>query len=240
MQFTARYSVQDTRIPLPIRPFCADSLFGTLTAYKVRMKNNTKYSFERIGSSLGGFVEIRIDTVTTPGGQEKVRPDWRPPIDIGEDSSEYLIVAEVPGVDPDSISINCKDAILQIVCEASRDAQEERKRYFKAERALGIGQRSFRIPEDADDSKVNWQTREGILHIHLPKMKMAGVKPAQPEFFQGTRERAIPTEPKKVLAISKPLHSTREIPFKPCALQDSKSGNSQQDNNDSLTQNALH
>jgi len=102
--------------------------------------------------------------------------EWSPLVDITEDEKEYLVKAELPELKKEEIKISVHDDVLSISGERKYEKEEKGKKYHRVERAYGSFMRSFTLPENADGSKVNAEYKDGVLHIHLPKLEMAKPK----------------------------------------------------------------
>ncbi|MDH5668014.1 MAG: Hsp20/alpha crystallin family protein [Nitrospira sp.] len=129
-------------------------------------------------------MEKRLSTIfgraPIAGGAEKKEAmsvaEWSPLVDITEDEKEYLVKAELPELKKEEITINVHDDVLSISGERKYEQEEKGKKYHRVERAYGSFMRSFTLPENADGSKVTAEYKDGVLHIHLPKLEKAKPK----------------------------------------------------------------
>jgi len=94
---------------------------------------------------------------------------WTPLVDISENEEEYLIKAEVTGLEKDQIKISQDRYNLIISGERKEEAESTDERYHTKERFHGSFMRSFTLPEDADASKIKAELKNGVLSIRLPK-----------------------------------------------------------------------
>jgi len=93
---------------------------------------------------------------------------WAPPVDIYETAQEWVLTAEVPGLEQDQISVRVVDNVLLL--RGEREAQAESKvTYFRMERPTGRFERRFEMPDWIDRDKVTARIEEGILTVTLPK-----------------------------------------------------------------------
>ena len=97
--------------------------------------------------------------------------EWKPAADIVERDDEYLIKAELPGVDRDDIDINLENDVLTITGERKLEETKETDKTHRVERFYGRFSRSFRVPDDVDASAIKAQSSDGVLKLHLPKTK---------------------------------------------------------------------
>ena len=105
------------------------------------------------------------------GGKELVRKtDWAPAVDITETKEEYLIKAELPGVSKDDVKVSVNDNVLSI--QGERHMEEEKdKKHHRVERVYGSFARSFHLPENTDEDHISADYQDGVLTLHLVKMK---------------------------------------------------------------------
>ena len=97
--------------------------------------------------------------------------DWMPSVDISETDNAYLVKAEIPGVNKDDVKVTIEDGMLTIQGERKQEQEEKGKKYHRVERSYGCFMRSFRVPDDADDSAAKAEFKDGMLNITLNKSK---------------------------------------------------------------------
>jgi HSP20 family protein len=97
-----------------------------------------------------------------------VTAQWVPRVDIREEAERFVILADLPGVDPAQIEINMDKGILSI--KGERKAEEaDGRRYSRQERAQGVFFRRFALPESANPDGIAATGRNGVLEISIPK-----------------------------------------------------------------------
>ena len=99
--------------------------------------------------------------------------DWAPAVDIKEDNDQYLIHADIPGVDPKEIEVSLENGVLTIKGERKSETREEREGYKRVERVRGTFFRRFSLPDTADSEKVSARSKDGVLEISIPKQEKA-------------------------------------------------------------------
>jgi len=104
-----------------------------------------------------------------PGKESLTVPDWAPAVDVAETPQEYLLNVELPGVAKEDVKLFVEDGVLCIEGERRREKEENDKRYHRVERAYGCFLRSFALPDDVDEQKLQADFKEGVLSVHLPK-----------------------------------------------------------------------
>ncbi|MCS6302203.1 MAG: Hsp20/alpha crystallin family protein [Nitrospira sp.] len=108
------------------------------------------------------------------GGKEEMTvAEWTPLVDITEDEKEYLIKAELPEVKKEDVKLSVHDDVLTITGERKYEKEETNKKFHRIERAYGSFTRNFMLPEDADETKVAADFKDGVLKVHVPKSQKA-------------------------------------------------------------------
>ena len=102
--------------------------------------------------------------------------DWNPQVDIKEEDKQYVVTADIPGVDPKDIEVTMQGGVLTIRGERKSEKEDKKKDYRLMECSYGSFERSFRLPDDADADKVNAKGRNGVLTITIARKPGAGPK----------------------------------------------------------------
>lgn len=102
-----------------------------------------------------------------------VMSEWSPLVDITEDEKEFLVKVELPEVKREDIKVTVENGVLTITGERKFEKEEKNKKYHRVERSYGSFVRSFSLPEETTSEKVNAEFKDGILLVHLAKVKTA-------------------------------------------------------------------
>ncbi len=94
---------------------------------------------------------------------------WIPRVDIREEAERFLILADLPGVDPKSIEVNMDKSVLSISGERKSDAVAADGRYSRVERQQGAFIRRFTLPESANPEGIVATGKHGVLEVSIPK-----------------------------------------------------------------------
>lgn len=95
--------------------------------------------------------------------------DWCPAADIQDKGNQFIIHADIPGVDAKNIHINMENNILTLKGERESEKKEEKKNYLRVERSKGTFVRRFVLPETVNIDKISASSKNGVLEITLPK-----------------------------------------------------------------------
>lgn len=99
-----------------------------------------------------------------------------PPINAFSDKGGLVLRVEVPGVAPDTLSIEAQGRTLTISGDRRRSAPEGAS-FHRRERNMGMFSRSLQLPEDTDASRASAAYKNGILSVRIPRREEA--KPRQ-------------------------------------------------------------
>ncbi|GAB3549810.1 Hsp20/alpha crystallin family protein [Noviherbaspirillum agri] len=91
-------------------------------------------------------------------------------MDVSETDQAYQVKAEIPGVKKDDIKISVEGNKVSIAAEVKQEKEEKSGgNVVRSERYYGQQYRSFMLPQDVDDAKVEAKYQDGILSLTLPK-----------------------------------------------------------------------
>ena len=86
---------------------------------------------------------------------------------LAEDT--YTITLELPGVAESDIELTVQDGVVTVQGEKKSEREEAGETWYFSERQYGAFSRSFRLPPDADEKKVDAGLKDGVLTITVPK-----------------------------------------------------------------------
>lgn len=105
--------------------------------------------------------------------------NWHPAVDICEQGDQFVICADLPGIDQKDIEISFKDNILSVRGERHCETKSEEGKCKRIERRYGSFERHFTLPDIADEEKIVAKMDKGVLSILIPKRE--SVKPRKIE-----------------------------------------------------------
>jgi HSP20 family protein len=97
-----------------------------------------------------------------------------PAVDVYENKEEVLLVADMPGVRPDDITIRFERGELTLT---GRRALSPEGTVLAAEQRFVDFQRTFTVPQNIHADAIAAEVAHGVLKIHLPKV--SAQKPRQ-------------------------------------------------------------
>ncbi|MCW8836512.1 MAG: Hsp20/alpha crystallin family protein [Rhodospirillales bacterium] len=101
----------------------------------------------------------------------RVADFFAPSSEASGDRDSYEISIELPGISEKDISIAVDHGSLMVSGEKHIERKEEGRTYYFSERSYGRFQRSFRLPADAEQDKIDATYKNGVLSIRIAKKK---------------------------------------------------------------------
>jgi len=98
-----------------------------------------------------------------------VTSEWAPRVDIKEEDKRFIILADIPGVDPKNIEVQMDKGILTIKGERKTENTEQNGKFTRVERSYGSFYRRFALPDSADAEGISASGKHGVLEISIPK-----------------------------------------------------------------------
>ena len=103
---------------------------------------------------------------------------WVPAMDIVENEKDFMVAAELPGLDEKNVDVSVEDGLLTIKGEKTEEKEEKKegeelKKFYLYERNYGSFSRSFALPPNVDATKIDAEFKKGLLKVRLPKMAEA-------------------------------------------------------------------
>ena len=119
--------------------------------------------------------EMQKNPAAQPRERLHTRRELTPAVDVFENENELLVVADLPGVSQDRMSIHFEKGRLTI--EGKRPTAASSSRFGEIEAA--DFRRTFLVPQGIDAERIAADLSQGVLSVHLPKH--ASVKPRRIE-----------------------------------------------------------
>lgn len=101
---------------------------------------------------------------------------WTPATDIYESKDEYVLDVELPGIAKDDVTIEFENGVLAINGERKEENEVKEENVHRVERCYGSFSRSFRLPKNVNDKKINARMKDGILEVKIPKAEEVKAK----------------------------------------------------------------
>ncbi|CAG8534938.1 4699_t:CDS:2 [Paraglomus occultum] len=106
------------------------------------------------------------------GGQRK----YVPSIDLYEQDNEYIVTAELPGLDKNDINVEVRENSLILSGEAKRHEKYAQNKAHIQERRWGRFSRTIDLPKEIKSTAIEAKYKDGVLELTIPKSEAAQPK----------------------------------------------------------------
>ncbi len=103
------------------------------------------------------------------------RKVYVPKVDIYETKDAMVLIADMPGVDNQSVDITLEKNVLTITGNVESTSYEGKTLAY-AEYDTGDYQRAFTISDEVDQDRIEAAVENGVLRLTLPKVEKAKIK----------------------------------------------------------------
>jgi HSP20 family protein len=120
----------------------------------------------RLHQSLDQFFN---ETLSSPETSSSPSVAWVPRVDIHEEKDRFVVLADVPGVEPKDIDITAEKGVLTVRGERHAEKRVTDNGYERIERVSGTFLRRFTLPEGANTESIKAKQINGVLEVTIPK-----------------------------------------------------------------------
>jgi HSP20 family protein len=99
-----------------------------------------------------------------------------PSVDVKENEKEFVIKAELPGVEEKNIEVMVTNDSVTIKGEKKEEKEDKDKNYYYMERAYGSFSRVIPLEAEIESDKAEASFKNGILDIKIPRNQTAKAK----------------------------------------------------------------
>ncbi|MEX2181848.1 MAG: Hsp20/alpha crystallin family protein [Gemmatimonadaceae bacterium] len=96
---------------------------------------------------------------------------WRPTVDVREENDAYLFDVELPGVTPEQVEVTADGGVLTVRGEKAIERSEDGGGWHVVERLAGAFQRSFQLPANVLEDRIDARFSNGLLTVRVPKQE---------------------------------------------------------------------
>jgi HSP20 family molecular chaperone IbpA len=109
---------------------------------------------------------------TQPSSGSRTAPSLLPPVDIFEDAGGITLLADLPGVAREDLSIGVDGRSLTIEAPLKLGEASSLSPVYAEVRANHF-RRSFELSSDLDTGRIDAGLRNGVLTLRIPKLEQA-------------------------------------------------------------------
>lgn len=108
-----------------------------------------------------------MDDILRTGGNGKSVTGFTPALDIQETADAYWLMFDLPGVNPDDVSIEVNDQMLTV--SGTRVPSAEAGKAHQVERPFGSFVRNLSLPKGIESDTITADYAQGVLTLKVPK-----------------------------------------------------------------------
>ena len=128
------------------------------------MKNNCNVLDPRPVNSFSDLLEELFQEKPNESGRR-----FSPAVDIYEEDQLYGVVLALPGIKKENIKIEIGENKLQVSGARYTEAASNLKKHYVQEIPRGAFIKSFHLPKDVQQEKIEAKYEDGLLKLILPK-----------------------------------------------------------------------
>jgi len=95
-----------------------------------------------------------------------------PPVNVFQNGDDFVVIAEIPGVDKNDLDVRVKGGEVQLTGKKSIERPEDAS-IHRRERMSGEFNRTLTLRADIDSERVKADYKDGVLKIFLPRAERA-------------------------------------------------------------------
>mgnify|MGYP006428931173 CR=1 FL=1 len=130
--------------------------------------NIVNWRYEPV-SLLDRMPSVLDNAIYNSNDNNLYKNEWKPLVDVKEDSKSFILVADMPGVKKNNIEAKIKENILIIKGDKKLEDEKNKDDYHYSERKVGRFARSFKLPKSIKEDKISAIFKDGSLTITIPK-----------------------------------------------------------------------
>ena len=119
-------------------------------------------------NSLINDFDNMLDTMFNDGWNRSLIKNNNLSVDIIEKENEFELTADLPGFDKKEINLSIQDKVLSLIAN-HKSSSDSKESYRLRERNSKSFNRSFTLPENVIEEKINAKFKNGSLKVILPK-----------------------------------------------------------------------
>jgi HSP20 family protein len=104
-----------------------------------------------------------------PFNADRPVPGFSARFDVKEREDAYVVTADLPGLKEGDVDISLDNGVLTIAGARVGEEKREGEHWYLYERQHGSFTRSFRLPTEIAQDKIDAELKDGVLTLVLPK-----------------------------------------------------------------------
>jgi len=126
--------------------------------------------------SMRGEMDRALDIFRVPDSAGLLDRSAAPAVDVVETEDEYVVTADLPGVDKGDLEVSVTGSLLSIKGEKKAERENDKRKVFRKETWKGTFGRTIDLPAQIDAGKISASLRDGVLEVRIAKREEARTK----------------------------------------------------------------
>ncbi len=101
---------------------------------------------------------------------------WCPQVDVKEENAQFVVIADLPGIEPKDIEVSIDNNVLSLKGERKLERNVKEQDYSLIERSAGTFYRRFTLPKEVKGEQIQAKYKSGVLTITIPKKEQHTAK----------------------------------------------------------------
>lgn len=118
-------------------------------------------SFDRLFNELAAFRK-----------SSDIEGWFSPSCEIIDDKAQYVMKFDMPGIDKKDLKVELNEHQITVSAERRSETETDEKNKYLSEIRYGSYTRSFTLPEQVDEKKIEAKLENGVLTLKVPKNEM--------------------------------------------------------------------
>jgi HSP20 family protein len=93
-----------------------------------------------------------------------------PSLGFHERDNEYVVTAEVPGMEEKDVQVEFRDGSLIVTGKKEEKVEKSEKGRTYSEHRYGEFRREISLPSDVDEEKIDAELKSGVLTLRIPRV----------------------------------------------------------------------
>jgi HSP20 family protein len=152
--------------PLAANPFV--SPFGFLSAFWGDMDRIVRgFGLPAPFSFRSGFGGVSPNQAGSSGSASAL-PTWAPPLEVLTRDGEFVVRAEIPGIDKEHVNVEIEEGRAVISGERKEEHEDKGEGFYRSERSYGRFSCVVALPEGTNAEEAKAMSADGVLEIVIP------------------------------------------------------------------------
>lgn len=122
---------------------------------------------------LRGEMDRALELFRAPDAAGLFDRTTAPAVDVVETEDEYVVYADLPGVEKGDLELSVSGSLVSIKGEKKAERESEKGKVFRKETWKGSFSRTINLPAQANPDKVSAELKDGVLVVRVAKREEA-------------------------------------------------------------------